>query len=445
MSARPPTGEVAAAPGGVSAPAPGPGVGPGDGPRPATAPTGDPGRVPAPASAPTGDQEPAPAQASAPTGDPEPASERAAPGPDGGRAPGAASHCTACGEALTTDAHFCEACGAPTGGLDAVLASDVGGGDDDTEDLDLGTAAAGPCDKCGGEVGPDGYCTSCGHRAIEEVTVDDRGPTAVATHRGRRHRRNEDAGGLAFTAEGWPVVVVSDGVSVSPNPHKASAAAVAAAVARLADRPFGGPDDLVLAVRDAHDAASAVPAEGDPHWTTDGTHPACTIVVAVATGQQVHVANVGDARAQLLRPDGDAWVARQLTTDDSVAAQAVAEGIDPAIALNLPGGHGITAWLGADAHGLAAHVSSAAAGPGDVLLVCSDGLWNYAPTDDEMGTLLAGVLPAPGTAVEALGRACEQLVSWAIDQGGADNITVALAPLPAAPGESRAETLEDDE
>lgn len=420
-----------------------------------------PGGDPAAASDPGSGGDPAPATAAASAGAPGPAATAASdpasgadpaamadPASAGAPAPGPVVHCTACGEALVAGAHFCEACGAPTGALEPVLPSDVDGGDDDTEDLDLGVpapAAAGPCDKCGGEVGPDGYCTSCGHRAVEEVTVDDRGAVAVATHRGRRHRRNEDAGGLGFTAEGWPVVVVSDGVSVSPNPHRASAAAVAAAVARLADRPFGGPDDLVLAVRDAHDATGAVPLDDDPHWTADGTHPACTIVVAVIAAGAVHVANVGDARAHLLRPGGDGWVARQLTTDDSVAAQAVAEGIDPAIALNLPGGHGITAWLGADAHDLAPHVTSEAAGPGDVLLVCSDGLWNYAPTDDQMGTLLAGVLPAPGAAPESLGGRCEELVSWAIDQGGADNITVALVPLPAAPGESRPATLEEHE
>src|SRR5690606_16426842 len=143
-------------------------------------------------------------------------------------------------------------------------------------------------------------------RALEDVTVDDRGDIAYATHRGRRHPRNEDAAALALTSEGWPVLVVSDGVSVSPSPHRASAAAVAAAAARLAGRAFAGPNDLLAAIADAHEAVIGVPGDDDPHWTPDGSHPACTIVVAVAAGDTVHVANVGDARAHLLHGDDGA-------------------------------------------------------------------------------------------------------------------------------------------
>jgi serine/threonine protein phosphatase PrpC len=358
--------------------------------------------------------------------------------------------CPACGEALVEGARFCEACGAPANGSvdaaaspspaepDLVAPEPARGPGADADETTLETPAPsgptfGPCDKCGGEVADDGYCTSCGHRAIEDVTVDDRVTMAYATHRGRRHARNEDAAALGTTAEGWPVVVVSDGVSISPNPHLASAAAVAAAAERLTGRPFGGSDDLAAAVADAHAAACAVPIAGDPYWQhDDGTHPACTIVVAVATDTQVHVANVGDARAHLLSGDGDDWTAAQLTTDDSLAAQAVAQGIDAEVALNLPGGHAITAWLGADAHGLAAHIATVDASPGDVLIVSSDGLWNYAATDDALGELVAATFPRPGSPVEPLAGLCERLVSWAVDQGGVDNICVALAPLPAA-------------
>jgi serine/threonine protein phosphatase PrpC len=367
--------------------------------------------------------------------------------------------CPACGEALVEGARFCEACGAATGGAPA----GAGGVDSGTWDpppeggakvptLETEAVAAESCAKCGEEVDTDGYCTSCGHRALEDVTVDDRGTVAFATHRGRRHPRNEDAAALAATSEGWPVLVVSDGVSVSPNPHKASAAAVAAAAGRLAGRPFGGADDLVAAVTDAHEAASVVPGDDDPAWTPDDTHPACTIVVAVGTDSAVHVANVGDARAHLLTPDGGQWSATQITTDDSVAAQAVAEGIDAEVALNLPGGHGITAWLGADAHRLEPHVATHAATPGDVLLVCSDGLWNYAATDEAMGGLVTTTLPPPGTPTEPLAGLAERLVSWAVDQGGADNVTVALTPLaerpagagPADPGDPEPTELEEN-
>jgi PPM family protein phosphatase len=324
--------------------------------------------------------------------------------------------CPVCGEVLVAGANFCEACGAGTGGdgVPSVAAAPTG--------------AAAVCDRCGGGIGADGYCSRCGHRPLEPVTIDDRETMASATHRGRRHDRNEDAAALGATADGWLVLVVSDGVSASPNPHKASAAAVAAVTGCLVDRPFTGPDDLIAAVSAAYDAAVAVPAEGDPNWPADGSHPACTLAVAVVGDREVHVANVGDARSYVLTPADDGWTARQLSTDDSTAAAAVAAGIDPTEALSGPGGHAITAWLGADAQPPEPHLAVAEVAPGDLVLACSDGLWNYAPTDPEMAELVATVLP-PG-AEAALGEAGEQLVNWANDQGGVDNITVALGPIP---------------
>jgi serine/threonine protein phosphatase PrpC len=376
----------------------------------------------------------------------------------------AAVVCASCGEPLVEGARFCEACGAaadggvPAFGRGADEGTDAGGApaagagadgtaepgadqaaspdpsQDTTQDTTLEIAPeTTTCDKCGGDVGDDGYCTTCGHRAVEPVTVVDGTTLAYATHRGRRHHRNEDSGALAVTDDGWPVLIVSDGVSISPNPHLASRAAVGAAAARLGGRALAGADDLVEATADAHAAASAVPADGDPSWTADGTHAACTIVVAVATSWQVHMTNVGDARGYVVRAGDDGWSAEQVTTDDSVAAQAVAQGIDVDIALNLPGGHAITAWLGADAHGLRPHLSSTDVAPGDLVLVCSDGLWNYAATDQALTGLLRATLPAPGEEIP-LAAVCERLVDWAVDQGGADNICVALAPVPAPDG-----------
>jgi PPM family protein phosphatase len=353
--------------------------------------------------------------------------------------------CPSCNEpVVNAAARFCEACGTAL----------TGEPDDEAHRADQATATTAPtpppdapsdgCARCGAEVGADGYCLSCGLRAIEPITVEDRGRYAFATHRGRRHERNEDAGALATTGEGWPILVVSDGVSASPNPHLASAAAVGAVTDELDGRPFIGDADLVRAVAAAHQAASAVPADGDPLWVSDGSHPACTIVVAVAAAGVVHVANVGDARAYLLsaREPGDAddaagWSADQLSTDDSVAALAVDEGMQPAVALSLPGGHAITAWLGADAPDPAVHLATHPVRTGDLVLACSDGLWNYAPTDESLADQVAAALP-PSTDELAAAKVCEQLVAWANGEGGSDNICVALAPVVADDDEEEA-------
>lgn len=418
------------------------------------------------ASASPAPEAPAPGDGDATTEDLQPGAASAGPGPStadmGAGAPpvpdeppegeAAGAPCPACGEPLVGSAKFCEACGAPVAGADVSTSPAAAAAAD---------GGAPPCARCGAEIGDDGYCTSCGHRALEPVTVDDQGAMAYATHRGRRHDRNEDAAAVATTSEGWPVLVVSDGVSASPNPHRASAAAVEAAATRLAGRPFESNDDLVAAVELAHKAACDVPIAGDPHWVDDGTHPACTIVVAVVTPTDAHMANVGDARGYVLAagapgasdpsdPSGapDAgegeptWQALQLTTDDSVAAEAVAEGVDPDVALTLEGGHAITGWLGADATSLEVHLVHHPVGPDDLVLVCSDGLWNYATTDAALGGLASAHLPPPGTPPGPLGPPCEELVDWANGRGGADNITVTIAVVPAEDGGAEREVPE---
>jgi serine/threonine protein phosphatase PrpC len=63
------------------------------------------------------------------------------------------------------------------------------------------------------------------------------------------------------------------------------------------------------------------------------------------------------------------------------------------------------------------------------VLVCSDGLWNYASTSAALADLVREASPA-AAAID--GRpdptsAADHLVRWANDQGGHDNITAALA------------------
>ena len=62
-------------------------------------------------------------------------------------------------------------------------------------------------------------------------------------------------------------------------------------------------------------------------------------------------------------------------------------------------------------------------GPG-VLLLCSDGLWNYRPGAAELAELAL-----PGALTDPLGAAAA-LVSFALEAGGMDNVTVVVAPYP---------------
>jgi serine/threonine protein phosphatase PrpC len=283
----------------------------------------------------------------------------------------------------------------------------------------------------------DDFCTSCGLRA-DSVTVDDRGALAYATHRGRRHHRNEDAAALGLTAEGHPVLVVVDGVSNSPNPDLAAQAATGAAIAALAGQTFTEAA-LLDAVRAAQEAAAKVPADGDDAWSGPAdAAPACTLVIVVATPTTIHSVNVGDCRGYLVTGPVGRRVVSQLSVDDSVAAQAVRDGADASVALAGPGGHAITAWLGADAPDVQAHHvvhEWDESGAATIALACSDGLWNYTLDDSGLAARLDVVEAGVTDAEEgALGLRCKTLVDWANEQGGADNITVAMARLGARPG-----------
>jgi serine/threonine protein phosphatase PrpC len=151
---------------------------------------------------------------------------------------------------------------------------------------------------------------------------------------------------------------------------------------------------------------------------------------------EIAVGNVGDSRAYWL-PDAGAGV--QLTTDDSWAAEAIAHGVPRDQAERLPQAHAITRWLGLDAPDPVPRPAVHRLESPGWVLVCSDGLWNYASD----GATLAGVVadrlaarPADGPGPHDPLVLARELVAWAIEQGGSDNITVALARFEpvAAPG-----------
>jgi serine/threonine protein phosphatase PrpC len=308
-----------------------------------------------------------------------------------------------------------------------------------------GAAPARQCPSCSRPVGPgDNFCGSCRASLPGGAAGDhrelDAGLVAGVTDLGLRHHRNEDAMALAavYSAAGpVAIAVVSDGVSTSARPDEASRAAVGAAISVLDAAVRAGRDPEAAsadAIRAAQDAVAGFSAHGT--GTATGDAPAATYVSAVISAGVVTVCWLGDSRAYWLE-SGPASGARQLTVDDSVATVLVAAGATPEEALRSPQAHVLTGWLGADSGAVSPHaISFRPAGPG-VVLLCSDGLWNYEP---EAARLAERALP--GAAGDPLGTA-RALVEFAIAEGGADNITVVIAPYPPAsgPGPGQAATV----
>ncbi|MFJ4867227.1 PP2C family serine/threonine-protein phosphatase [Streptomyces sp. NPDC088757] len=296
--------------------------------------------------------------------------------------------------------------------------------------------AAGLCVACrAGRVDTDGYCENCGHAQPRERDHMERelGGVAAVSDRGLRHHRNEDAFAVSSTTlpDGSPatLAVVCDGVSSATRPDEASAAAAEAAGAVLCaalprgTHPQQAMHEAIVAASEAVNSLAEPAGEGEPHRNA----PACTIVGSVVADGLLVVGWVGDSRAYWV-PDDRATPAARLTEDDSWAAQMVAAGLmNEAEAYADERAHAITGWLGADAYELDPHTVAFKPDRSGVVVVCTDGLWNYAEGPEDM----ARVVP-PDAADRPL-HSARVLVGHALDGGGHDNITVALVPFAVPP------------
>ena len=270
----------------------------------------------------------------------------------------------------------------------------------------------------------DRFCEQCGTR-LDEPDDDrvelDLVTAAAVSDRGRVHRRNEDAFHLKAASAERVAVVVCDGISSASAGNVAARDAAAAAGAVLddaiADPAVDGREAIVRAVEAAGGAVERVP------WTTrtGRVDPSCTIVSALCRPEEIVVGWLGDSRAYWLDGDG----LRQLTVDDSLAEEGVARGmLTPEQAARSPFLHSITHWVGPDAPARPPRMVALRPERPGRLIVCTDGLWNYMPTVDELSDLI-GALPAGATAAAT----ARSLTDTALTRGGRDNITVAVVDM----------------
>jgi len=283
-------------------------------------------------------------------------------------------------------------------------------------------------------IGPDHYCEQCGVKALSprDHFREQAAPwVAGVCDKGIRHHRNEDAMAMAASADGGAVgrravLVVLDGVSNTDDSQIGSLAGAKAALGVLA-APFpdglGTPESRLAAVNHVlTSAVKAAQAEVVAAATPDAANPAsATFCAAVLEGDVVSYANVGDSRSYWL-PDGSAGV--QLSVDDSAAQGLMAAGMPRAEAESSPQAHAITKWLGQDSEDHTPMVGQLRITEPGWLLVCSDGLWNYASEPQQ----LTEQMQAAGTDDPA--ALALALTDFANGRGGQDNITTVLARIP---------------
>lgn len=156
-------------------------------------------------------------------------------------------------------------------------------------------------------------------------------------------------------------------------------------------------------------------AAGHPEMLGMGT----TLTMALAVDWRLFIAHAGDSRCYLYSRNQ----LHQLTQDHTLVAAMVRSG---AMSAKDAAGHrlrhAVTNAVGGSQPGVQVEVHKLDLEPGDILLVCSDGLTEML-ADAHIAAVIASD-PDPKII-------CERLVADANQQGGKDNITVVVGVFPA--------------
>lgn len=182
-------------------------------------------------------------------------------------------------------------------------------------------------------------------------------------------------------------------------------------VMRLLTRDAAGGPEPATAEKAIHSANRVIHsrARRNPKLSGMGT----TLVALVAEERRIWILNVGDSRGYRLRNRR----LEQITLDHSLVEEQVRAGhMSPSEAERSPLKNLITRALGTESH-VTADVFALESEPGDLFLLCSDGL-SRELSDDLIESMLAIDLP--------LEKLCARLVRAANQAGGHDNITCLL-------------------
>jgi protein phosphatase len=243
------------------------------------------------------------------------------------------------------------------------------------------------------------------------LRIDDQ---AFRTDTGRQRNANEDS----FFVRA-PIFVVADGMG---GAQAGEVASKAAADAFDVDLPDGPPEQvlretILAANRRIHELARADPSRA-------GMGTTLTAAIVSAEREEVAIGHVGDSRAYRLR----GRKLEQLTRDHSLVEEMRRKGqLTEAQAQDHPQRSIITRALGPEPE-VEPDLQTVSAAPGDVFLICSDGLTTML-TEQQIAKLLTGAT--------SMAAAVQALVEEANRAGGRDNITALAFSLEDAAAPQR--------
>ena len=149
-----------------------------------------------------------------------------------------------------------------------------------------------------------------------------------------------------------------------------------------------------------------------------------TLTSALLLGDRLLLAHVGDSRAYLLREGS----LQQLTHDHSLVGLMVRNGeLDEDEAMHHPHRHLLMRALGTEST-VAVDTAEFKVEPGDIILLCTDGLTNLVQGDEVVEALGSRKILSP---------VATDLVQLANSRGGSDNITVMAVGVELVLGEER--------
>lgn len=218
------------------------------------------------------------------------------------------------------------------------------------------------------------------------------------------------------------VLVVADGMGGHASGEVASRMAIDVIQDYFSDgdgkKPFVGDycdeyseeaNRLGSAIRLANIAIHDV-SESNSQYHGMGT----TVAAVLINGRKMSIAHVGDSRVYLIR-SGDI---EQLTDDHSLVSEQVKKDIISKEEAEASGMRNILTRALGTMPEVQVDISEMNLMPGDMLLLCSDGLYTMVPDDDILSVAISAKEPF---------EACSTLIRMANENGGKDNVTVVTA------------------
>lgn len=242
----------------------------------------------------------------------------------------------------------------------------------------------------------------------------------------RKQKPNEDSISIiqgtmpsaSSSAEPFALLMVADGMGGQEHGQEASQLAVESLVeyvyGTLRTSQIMPEAFLPLLIEGVRHANRVVYQHNRERRTAMGT----TMTASLVIGTTAYVAHVGDSRLYLCRP---ATGLSQITQDHSIVAALVAAGvIQPEDIYTHPMRNLIYRYLGEKAT-VEVDAYTVPLAAGDILLLCSDGLWEMV-RNQQIASILTTPMPTPSYRAHAL-------IEAALAGGGEDNVSAIVVQV----------------